>query len=115
MTPSGLIAIKVCSVDILFVSGSRLGELKKFVTWKASAVVITVRRKVVMTRKSLGMRLKIFVQCTCTIAIVTTGREEARALNRYITSSFSASSLQNSNWTWILSEVKCVRSVCGES
>ena len=47
MTPSGLMAIKVCSVDIFRVSGIVCCELKSLVIWKASVKVIKLKMKVV--------------------------------------------------------------------
>ena len=47
MTPSGLTAIKVCSVDIFRVSGIVCCELKSLVIWKASVKVIKLKMKVV--------------------------------------------------------------------
>ena len=47
MTPSGLTAMKVCSVDIFRVSGIVCCELKSLVIWKASVKVMKVKMKVV--------------------------------------------------------------------
>jgi hypothetical protein len=89
MTPSGLMAMNVCSVDMVGICGSLLGELKRFVNCNASVVVMKVKRSVVMTRKSLGMDFeKNVFECTCTISIVTTDKQ-ARALNEHIISSTS--------------------------
>lgn len=57
ITPSGLTAIKVCSLDIL-TSSSFGGDWKSFVIWNAWAVVMRVSTTVVMMRKSFGMHAR---------------------------------------------------------
>lgn len=54
MTPSGLIAIKVCSDDIIGACGL-LFELKSLVIWNASVKVMKEKMNVVKTRKRLDM------------------------------------------------------------
>ena len=59
MTPSGLIAMKVCSADILGVSTICSCELKSFESWNPWAVVMRVRSTVTI-RKAFDMHVAKF-------------------------------------------------------
>src|ERR1700736_5262886 len=59
MTPSGLIAMKVCSADILGVSTICSCELKSFESWNPWAVVLRLRSTVTI-RKAFDMHVAKF-------------------------------------------------------
>jgi len=102
MTPSGLTAIKVCSLDIFRVSGIVCCELKSLVIWKASVKVIKVKMKVVKKIKRVVIHRTTFtskISAILTWTILKSTEPNARTSNRYSPSTGSVGS-QKGDEAW---------------